>query len=283
MRREHTKIRLRISQTTNRKRRDICNTMWDIYNYIKKVWRKINNNLIGLTLFFKNKKEYNSTNTRQTFQPLKRYYYLCLHDWSKNAGSLHTYFWQDLWASQKIYQNNPDKHYDIGSRIDGFIAHLLTFREVTMIDIRPLSISLPNLNFIQANATSLENIKDNSVESLSSLCALEHFGLGRYGDPIDPDGCFKAFSAIERVMKPGGKVYISVPIGKERLMYNAHRIFYPSTVVNSFPHMKLIEFSVVNPSAEGIEKNVELHKYDLCEDDDRGNRFGLFVFEKITE
>ena len=219
--------------------------MWDIHNYIKKVWRKINNNLIGLILFFKNKKEYNSTNTRQTFQPLKRYYYLCLHDWSKNAGSFHTYFWQDLWASQKIYQNNPDKHYDIGSRIDGFIAHLLT--------------------------------------SLSSLCALEHFGLGRYGDPIDPDGCFKAFSAIERVMKPGGKVYISVPIGKERLMYNAHRIFYPSTVVNSFPHMKLIEFSVVNPSAEGIEKNVELHKYDLCEDDDRGNRFGLFVFEKITE
>ncbi|HJK33521.1 MAG TPA: DUF268 domain-containing protein [Methanocorpusculum sp.] len=256
--------------------------MWDVYNYIKRVLLKTNETLVGLILFFKNKKEYANINTRQTFQPLTRNYYPCLHDWSKNAGSLHTYFWQDLWASQKIYQNNPDKHYDIGSRIDGFIAHLLTFREVTMIDIRPLSLSLPNLNFIQANATSLENIKDNSVESLSSLCALEHFGLGRYGDPIDPDGCFKAFSAIERVMKPGGIVYISVPIGKERLMYNAHRIFYPSTVVNSFPQMKLIEFSVVNPSAEGIEKNVELHKYDLC-DDDKGDRFGLFVFEKITE
>lgn len=236
----------------------------------------------GIIKFVQNKKSYLKQNTKETFKPLKKYYYPCIWEWKGTAGSIHTYFWQDLWASQKIYQDNPDKHYDIGSRIDGFIAHLLTFRDVTMIDIRPMPHPLPNLHFIQADATSLENIDDNSIESLSSLCALEHFGLGRYGDPIDPEGCFKAFSAIERVMKPGGKIYISVPIGKERLMYNAHRVFYPSTIVESFPHMKLIEFSVVNPSAEGIEKNVELHKYDSDENDGRGNRFGLFIFEKMA-
>ncbi len=98
-------------------------------------------------------------------------------------------------------------HLDVGSRLDGFIAHLLAFMEVEVIDIRPLNINVPGLRFTLGDATVLER-KSDSVESLSSLHAVEHFGLGRYGDSIDPEACFKAMRSFARVLKPGGVLYL---------------------------------------------------------------------------
>lgn len=92
---------------------------------------------------------------------------------------------------------------------------------------------IPNVTSWCMDATKLENI-----ESISSLCALEHFGLGRYGDDINPEGCFEAFNSIQRVLAPGGRAYIAVPIGKEHVEFDAHRIFYASTIVNSFSGME---------------------------------------------
>lgn len=133
--------------------------------------------------------------------------HVILSDWNGDAGTLDYYFWQDLWAAKKIFQRRPSQHLDIGSRIDGFVAHVLSFMPVTMIDVRPLSESekVEGLNFIQADATNLENIPDNSLESLSSLCAPEHFGLGRYGDPVDAQACFKAMKSMQRVTGGGIK------------------------------------------------------------------------------
>ena len=109
------------------------------------------------------------------------------------------------------------------------------------------------------------------------MCSLEHFGLGRYGDPIDPEACFKCFDNIQKKLKKGGKLYLSLPIGKERVEFNAHRVFCASTIVECFSNLKLKEFSC---AAEGkIEYNVDLHKYD--NDSHNGEyRYGLFFFEK---
>ena len=46
------------------------------------------------------------------------------------------YFHQDLLVARKIFQHNPQKHVDIGSRTDGFVAHVATFREIEVFDIR---------------------------------------------------------------------------------------------------------------------------------------------------
>ncbi|HHY1437048.1 TPA: DUF268 domain-containing protein [Campylobacter jejuni] len=78
----------------------------------------------------------------------------------------------------------------------------------------------------------MEEIKDNSVDSLSALCSVEHFGLRRYGDPIEPDAWEKALRSFQRVLKIGGKLYFSVPIGNEnRVCFNAHRVFKPETII----------------------------------------------------
>lgn len=112
----------------------------------------------------------------------------------KTQGSavlMHFYFYQDLYAAQKIFQANPEKHVDIGSRIDGFIAHVASFREVEMLDIRPLPEKIKNVHFTHGDLLDLESKYHNYADSISSLSVLEHFGLGRYGDTIDVDGSMK--------------------------------------------------------------------------------------------
>lgn len=221
---------------------------------------------------------YNVANTYESLKYDKTNEYLISTDRYGNAGEIKSYFWQDLWAAQHICRSKPQMHYDIGSRVDGFIAHLLSYgQDVTMIDIRPLDIRIKGLSFIKADATNLESVDDNSIESLSALCSLEHFGLGRYGDEIDPDACFKCFNAIQRKMKKNGRLYISVPIGKEHLVFNAHRIFRAQTLINCFDKMELIEFS--SCCHDRYEENIEIHKYDEWTDNS-GSRFGLFLFRK---
>ena len=136
---------------------------------------------------------------------------------------------------------------------------------------------MAGIDFVQADATNLDGIEDNSVESLSALCSLEHFGLGRYGDPIDPEACFKAFQAIQRKIMPGGFAYIAVPVGKERVEFNAHRVFYAKTIIDSFFEMDLVEFSATDGNA--IAYNVPVDRYDF--DAVKGRlTFGLFCLKK---
>jgi len=231
-----------------------------------------------LIKFKKDKKKYSKMNTRKEFEIKKSKCFPLLDDWSSQAGTLSVYFYQDLWAARKIHSSGVQNHFDIGSRVDGFILALLSFTKVTLLDIRPLDITVDGLEFLQTDATNLDNVPDGSITSLSALCSLEHFGLGRYGDPIDPEACFKAFKAIQRVIGNGGRIYISVPIAKnDSLEFNAHRIFSPETIINEFNQMKLFEFTVVKHGGQIIQNALEntiWHKDSMYDD------FGLFEFRK---
>jgi len=177
-----------------------------------------------------------------------------LADYFDDAGSAGGhYFYQDIWAARKILQARPSRHIDIGSRIDGFIAHVLVFMPVEVIDIRPLSSTIPGVTFRQADATNLDGILADSVESLSCLHAIEHFGLGRYTDPVDPNACFAAMKAMQRVLGIGGRLYFSTPIGRERVEFNAHRVFNPETILKAFDRLQLVSFGAVDDAGSLIE------------------------------
>src|SRR5262249_19182135 len=138
-----------------------------------------------------------------------------LADYGAEAGSARGhYFHQDLWFARKIFAARPKRPVDIGARVHRFVAHLPTFMPVTVIDVRPMHSAVEGLSFLQSDATRLDNVPDDSIESLSTLHAVEHFGLGRYGDPVDPDACFSAMRSLARVLAPRGKLYFSVPVGR---------------------------------------------------------------------
>lgn len=221
---------------------------------------------------------YTRLNKRKSFEIKPESMWPIITDKYAMAGTMNNYFWQDLWAARHIIGEGCKEHYDIGSRIDGFIAHLLAAGiKVNMIDIREFPGKVDNLCTIVDDATLLNHVEDNSLRSLSALCSLEHFGLGRYGDKVDPEACFKCFEQINKKMQTLGKLYISVPIGRERVEFNAHRVFAAQTIVQSFPEFELEEFSC---AAEGqIEYHVSIHKYDYDEHDGE-YRYGLFRFVK---
>lgn len=200
----------------------------------------------NLPIYWKDWRSYQKLCDSGSFRLSLRDAFPVLTDMSSSAGTATGhYFHQDLWAAKKIFKERPANHYDIGSRTDGFIAHLLVFMPVTVIDIRPLESDIEGLTFFKDDASQLANFPDDSVISLSSLHVAEHFGLGRYTDPIDPDACFKFMTSLQRVLAPTGKLYFSVPVGRERVEFNAHRVFAPETILDAFSGLELVSFSYV--------------------------------------
>jgi hypothetical protein len=202
--------------------------------------------------------------------------YPALHDWFEHAGTLpRHYFLQDLWGARKVFESGVKEHFDIGSRVDGFVAHCLCFTDVVMLDIRRLDIPVAGLSFKRANCMNMD-IASGSIQSLSSFHAIEHFGLGRYGDPIDPLGYLKALREMQRVVAIGGRIYLGVPVGRQRLEFNAHRVFDPVMIAALFEGFRLIEFSVIDDADalhEGENPQAWRHLDFGC---------GLFVFEKAA-
>lgn len=151
-----------------------------------------------------------------------------LNDYNASAGvaSGH-YFHQDLLVARFIFEKNPKEHFDFGSRVDGFIAHLASFREVTLMDIRSLDIpEHPQIDFRIFDITQLD--EHEVAESLSCLHTLEHIGLGRYGDKINPDGHILAFDKLLKFVKSGGLFYVSFPISNtSKVYFNRERVMAP--------------------------------------------------------
>jgi SAM-dependent methyltransferase len=142
------------------------------------------------------------------------------------------YFHQDLLVARLIHEARPRRHVDVGSRVDGFVAHVAAFREIEVMDIRPNpEVPHPILFHRLDLMASLPDPWRSSCDSLSCLHALEHGGLGRYGDPIDAMGHEKALANLTDMLEPGGILYLSVPIGPQRVEFNAHRVFAVGTVL----------------------------------------------------
>jgi len=187
------------------------------------------------------------------------------------------YFHQDLYVARQIYLAKPQKHLDIGSRTDGFVAHVACFREIELIDIRIIKSAVKNIDYRQADM--MEELPGNMInycDSVSSLHAIEHFGLGRYGDPINYFGYLKAIDNITLILRSGGNFYFSVPIGPQRIEFNAHRVFsveYLITILS--PTFTINSFSYVDDSGNFFE-NVELLTANVKSD--FGCYFGCGIF-----
>jgi len=174
--------------------------------------------------------------------------YPCLEDrWQTSGTAGGHYFYQDLLVASKIFQMNPKKHVDIGSRVDGFVAHVASFREIEVLDIRPQINSVPNVIFKRVDLMDSHFDMVDYCDSISSLHAIEHFGLGRYGDRVDFEGHLKGLENIYRLLEQGGKFYFSVPIGNLRIEFNAQRVFSIKYLLQLFDgKYTIVSFSYVN-------------------------------------
>ena len=209
----------------------------------------------------------------------------CLYDRYEEGGATRTeYFWQDLLVARWIFEARPQRHVDVGSRVDGFVAHVASFREIEVFDVRPITTHVPGIVFKQADLmrpVALSSPEMGYCDSLSCLHAIEHFGLGRYGDPIDPQGYALGIANLARLLQPGGRFYLSIPIGKERVEFNAHRVFDPRTIIccAEANGLQLKELTVIG--AGGAVSKVPSNEQSLLELAQSCYSLGIFVFNKM--
>jgi hypothetical protein len=187
----------------------------------------------------------------------------CLTDRTAKHDFDKVYVYHTAWAARILARIRPAVHVDCSSLL--YFATLVSaFVPVKFYDYRPFDIRLPNLQSLQGDLTRLP-MADASVESLSCLHVLEHIGLGRYGDPLDPDGDLKAIAELKRVLAPGGSLLFVTPTGRPRIQYNAHRIYSYRQIVDYFAPLKLKQFALLPDEPAAAAGLIENASEDLAD------------------
>jgi SAM-dependent methyltransferase len=158
------------------------------------------------------------------------------------------YIYHPAWAARILARTRPQVHVDISSTLS-FCSIVSAFVPVKFYDYRPARLSLSDLTSGKADLLALP-FPDRSIASLSCMHTVEHVGLGRYGDPLDPDGDLKAMAELARVLAPGGDLLFVVPTGRPRVVFNAHRIYSFAQVRSAFSGLALQEFSLIPDDAQ---------------------------------
>lgn len=209
-------------------------------------------------------------------------WYPILHE-KKSLGGVASgqYFHQDLLVAQKIFKKKPIKHVDVASRVDGFVAHVAVFREIEIIDIRKVESSIPNIKFIRIDMMRDDLELQDYTDSISCLHAIEHFGLGRYNDPIDSQGHIKGIVNIYKMLKKSGIFYLSAPIGPQRIEFNAHRVFSLLYLLDLLKdRFDIVSFSYVDDKGF-LYENVSLSENIIHSN--AGCWYGCGIFELIKK
>ena len=185
------------------------------------------------------------------------------------------YVCQAYWTTNRVLQRAPRPafHVDIASNV-AYSAQLSAAMPVFQLELRPPQLKIASYGRIAGDLLYLP-FSDERLPSLSCLHVVEHIGLGRYGDRLDPNGVVRALSEMQRVLAREGDLYLSVPVGVPAIHFNACYIFHPADLVGFLPQLELVEFSYVDDTGQlnqysSLDGMVQDLKYAL----------GLYHFKK---
>ncbi len=202
--------------------------------------------------------------------------YPCLHDSQSISGFDRHYIYSLAWAARLLAKQKPEGHVDISSSLY-FSSIVSAFIPITFYDFHKADVKLNNLSTGTVDLLHLP-FADKSISSLSCMHVIEHMGLGRYGDNLDIDGDLKAIEELKRVLAIGGSLLFVIPIGKPKVMFNAHRIYSLDQVISYFSDFSLTEFALVpdNPQDGELVANPPM---DIIKAQSYG--CGCFCFERM--
>lgn len=242
---------------------------------------RLKSNILGLGFYFKDFKELKKQKGKDGSFRFGKLLPVLDERGSESGVMKGHYFHQDFYVAQRIFEHNPAKHVDVGSRIDGFVAHVAVFRPIEILDIRIQKSDIDNITYKQADLMKLPDGMIDYCDSISSLHAIEHFGLGRYGDPIDYYGHVKGIQNISRILKKNGRFYFSVPIGDQRIEFNGQRVFSVRYLLDILENDFILEyFSYVDDKGD-FHKNITLNGDNI--NSNIGCNYGCGIFELIKK
>ena len=221
--------------------------------------------LIQFFIFYKN----NNRSEKYSLKPM-------LFDKRKLEPFDPHYLYHTAWASRALFKIKPKIHYDFASDLR-FVTIISSFVKIVQYNLSIPTIKLNNLEFKSTDLTKMKNIKSNSLKSVSCMHVVEHIGLGRYGDKINPSGDKMAINELVRVLAPGGNLLFVTPVGNPKIFFNAHRVYAYDDILRFFSCLSLKEFSFI--SDDGFYLGIELFpKISKLKNNNYG--CGCFWFKK---
>jgi SAM-dependent methyltransferase len=172
---------------------------------------------------------------------------------------------QCSFAAEMLFRQSPSSILDIGS-YRHFILGLLAHLNVTSLDVRDRQSTFSNEQVLTGEAAAIP-APEASFDAVVSLCALEHFGLGRYGDRFDLRSDSIAANEMIRVLRPGGVLILTTTISRAApaLCFNGHRIYSLEMLRRMFPETDVIE-----------ERFFSVNKKDWCKFEEVTTDFGAW-------
>jgi SAM-dependent methyltransferase len=220
-----------------------------LYQIIDKINRRIGGVERKFSIQFRKQlKIFRSLDTKQRFTIKDSDLFPILNEATSETGFDAHYTYHPAWAARIVRQINPAKHIDISSILH-FSAQLSAFIPTEFYDYRPAKLNLSNLKSASADLCALF-FDSESVDCVSCMHTIEHIGLGRYGDPLDPEGDLKAISELKRIVKKGGHLLLVTPVGMPKVQFNAQRIYSYEMIAEQFDGFEIKDFSLVTDSGE---------------------------------
>lgn len=143
----------------------------------------------------------------------------------KNKGTLH-YEETDVWLYQALEKHSikDNNVLIIGSEEPCYEAAAIHYGAncVTMVEYQKVTSEHPKIKTLTVDEFSKD---ENLYDSTITISSVEHSGLGRYGDELDPDGDIKAMKVLLDRTKVGGLCFLAVPMGCDQILWNAHRVY----------------------------------------------------------
>ncbi len=196
-------------------------------------------------------KEQSSVDGR--FEPKQADWFPCLNDNTAETGFDPHYVLHTSWAARVLAKTKPKVHVSFGDSLY-FVGMTSAFTSMTFCDIRESRLPFRDIQEHRADLTSLPPSWTATLPSLSCMHVLEHIGLGRYGDALDASGDRKAAAELARVLAPGGQLLMVVPMeDPPRVCFNAHRLYSYSQVMDLFPDLSLLEFTLITNEGQFFE------------------------------
>lgn len=205
-------------------------------------------------------------------------WYPCINDKTSSTNIDSHYIYHTAWASRILAKNKPKYHVDISSYIY-FSTIISSFIPVRFYDYRPANLILSDLTSEPVDLLNLP-FDNNSIQSLSCMHVVEHIGLGRYGDIIDPEGDLRAIRELKRVLAIDGFLLFVVPIGIPKVMFNAHRIYSYEQIISYFTDFQLEEFALIPDNGEEVGL---IYSPEICLVNKQIYGCGCFYFRKTIK
>ena len=111
----------------------------------------------------------------------------------------------------------------IGSISPWIEAILINFNNV----VTTVEYNVPIIHSTKLNAVSYWDFKkaDIKYDCIVTYSSVEHSGLGRHGDPLNPEGDLEAMVDIYNSLVDSGILIWGAPVGHDALVWNVHRIY----------------------------------------------------------